>query len=251
MSIPQDSANGDRFRNINPIHAALWVLLFSLLLMTYFRYSGRLPLNKINVGIFPQPTIQTPSLLKSSEPVLLASLDKRIYYHVPDKTAIFEHIPETYTTIKRIDFSPIISRLYSSSSPKRLAILASDDKLLYSIYLLDLPLPAKQSRLPEVVTQGSLPPGYSLRPESIIIWSPRNSHIAFTAYKDHRPDLFIGTLVNPTNKPQQLRVLGEDLKNIVWVDDQSIAFTVKIDGTTVKYLTKSNGADMMPLQDQN
>src|SRR5262249_13767148 len=147
--------------------------------------------------------------------------NQKVYFFAPIEKAIYELTPSNNSTVKLTDTSITVSGVAVSPDQKKAAILSIGEGNNKSVYVFDVLAPTKQ--LQEVLKSEFLPPGYSLQPNSTLIWSPQGTQIAFIAYKENRPDLFV-TPVSVQGRLQHLRSPGDKLGKVVWLDEQSITF---------------------------
>jgi Tol biopolymer transport system component len=106
--------------------------------------------------------------------------------------------------------------------------------------VLDLSDPA--DLVPITTREAGLTPGYTLRPESEMRWSPDGQQVAFVAYKDDQSDLFVAQ--SDGKGVQRLTYHGANVGSVVWVDQQTLASVSDWEGQDMMYLIERDGGNL-------
>src|SRR5262249_13318958 len=227
-----------RKNSFNLVQLALIIIGALVIALTVARFAGYLPWRSVaDTAAKPQPTGSV-----SQSQILLGGFAQKLYYFEPGTRAIYEHTPADNRTLKLIDSSLSIAGVFTSHDQQKLALLSTGDAVNNGVYVLDMSVADK--KLQAVVRPDLLPSGYTLQPNSVIIWSPQSAQIAFVAYKETRPDLFVAP-VSAQGRVQHLRNPGSQIGMVVWLDEQTIAFVTHQDGKDVMYKVNNNGGDLL------
>lgn len=218
-----------------------WGGVFVCLLLTVFvglvvlRVAGYLPLQQVrSLG-------DCSSVRKFSRTyVLLGVYQGKVYFFDRQAESIFEYDSSRSTEQKQVGSVPSIEAVSPSPQMDKIALLSAGRKEQTGVYVLDL---RDLADLVLITTQeAGLTPGYTLRSESDMSWSPDSQHVAFVAYKDDQSDLFVAQ--SDGKKVQRLTYHGANVGSVVWVDQQTLAFVSDWEGQDMMYLIERDGGNL-------
>lgn len=218
-----------------------WGGVFVCLLLTVFvglvvlRVAGYLPLQQVR-GLGDCSSVRKFSCTY----VLLGVHQGKVYFFDRQAQSVFEYDPARPSEQRQVGSLPSVEAIAPSPQMDKIALLSAGKKEQTGIYVLGFSTPAKL--LLTTTQEAGLTPGYALRPESEMSWSPCGQQVAFVAYKDDQSDLFVAQVDG--KRVQRLTYHGANIGSVVWVDQQTLAFVSDWEGQDMMYLIERDGGNL-------
>jgi Tol biopolymer transport system component len=221
--------------SINPVSVFVYLVLAGVVVLVIWRITGYQPLQSVpGAGA----TISTHQFSRTY--VLLGVRQGKVYFFDRQAEGIFEYNPPRPNEQRQVGSLPSVEAVSLSPQRDKIALLSAGKKDQAGIYVLDLSGPA--DLVPITTREAGLTPGYTLRPESEMSWSPDGQQVAFVAYKGDQSDLFVA---QPDGKGvQRLTYHGANVGSVVWVDQQTLAFVSDWEGQDMMYLIERDGGNL-------
>jgi len=220
---------------INPVSVVVYLLLTGVVILVIWRVTGYQPLQPV-----PGAGAAISTHQFSRTYVLLGVYQGKVYFFDRQAESIFEYDSSRSTEQKQVGSVPSIEAVSPSPQMDKIALLSAGRKEQTGVYVLDL---RGLADLVLITTQeAGLTPGYTLRSESDMSWSPDSQHVAFVAYKDDQSDLFVAQ--SDGKGVQRLTYHGANIGSVVWVDQQTLAFVSDWEGQDMMYLIERDGGNL-------
>jgi Tol biopolymer transport system component len=211
------------------------LLLTSFVVLVVLRVADYLPLQQV------RGWGACTSVRKFSRTyVLLGVYQGKVYFFDRQAESVFEHDPARPNEQKQVGSLCSIEAISPSPEMDKIALLSAGKKDQAGIYVLDLSGPADLVLI--TAQEAGLTPGYTLRSESEMSWSPCGQQVAFVAYKDDQSDLFVAQ--SDGRKVQRLTYHGANIGSVVWIDQQTLAFVSDWEGQDMMYLIERDGGNL-------
>jgi WD40 repeat protein len=213
----------------------VYLLLTSLVVLVVLRVADYLPFQQVR-GLGDCSSVREFSRTY----VLLGVHQGKVYFFDRQAESIFEYNPPRPNEQRQVGSLPSVEAVSLSPQVDKIALLSAGKKDQAGMYVLDLSDPA--DLVPITTQEAGLAPGYTLRPESDMSWSPDGQQVAFVAYKDDQSDLFVAQVDG--KRVQRLTYHGANIGSVVWVDQQTLAFVSDWEGQDMMYLIERDGGNL-------
>jgi hypothetical protein len=226
-----------RLPGLNPLGIVVYVLLTGIVVLVVWRATGHQPLQRDSASAAARRA-------GTRGYVLVGRIEEKVYYFDEQAESVFEYDPAQPGQQRYTGSIPSVETALVSPERDRIALLSTEKKGHSGIYLLD---PLDVGDLMLVTTQASgLTPGYAIRVDSAMSWSPRGRQIAFVAHNDEGSDLFVSAVDG--SRTQRVTYNEASISSVTWVDPETIAFVSDWEGQDLIYRIDADGGNLRRLR---